>query len=152
MKSLSEIETTSKRASKAVGFSWGIAEEVGKGVRLLELFGLEGIKNLNEYFKSKANNQFENLNLINDDNQSDKHPYCPIIFGISFLDQVKTLEKFDKIRLNNIKHNSIVLNPFSSIFLLNSDRNFIDSSDKGRLSLLQIGLIFTPLISSSQRA
>ena len=31
MKSLSEIETTSKRASRAVGFSWGIAEEVGKG-------------------------------------------------------------------------------------------------------------------------
>ena len=40
MRSLSEIETNSKRASKAVGFSWGIAEEVGKGVRLLELFGL----------------------------------------------------------------------------------------------------------------
>ena len=113
MKSLSEIETTSKRASKAVGFSWGIAEEVGKGVRLLELFGLEGIKNLNEYFKSKANNQFENLNLINDDNQSDKHPYCPIIFGISFLDQVKTLEKFDKIRLNNIAYPFLVL-PFLS--------------------------------------
>jgi len=32
-----------------------------------------------------------------------------------------------KIRLNNIKHNYIVLNPFSSIFLLNSDRNFIDN-------------------------
>ena len=30
MKSLSEIETTTKRASKASGFSWGIAEEVGK--------------------------------------------------------------------------------------------------------------------------
>ena len=35
MKSLSEIETTSKRASRAAGFSWGIAEEVGKCVRLL---------------------------------------------------------------------------------------------------------------------
>ena len=47
MKSLSEIETTSKRASKAAGFSWGIAEEVGKSIRFLELFGFEGIKNLN---------------------------------------------------------------------------------------------------------
>ena len=45
MKSLSEIETTSKRASRGVGFSWGIAEEVGKCIRLLELFGLPGIKN-----------------------------------------------------------------------------------------------------------
>jgi hypothetical protein len=113
MKSLSEIETLSKRASKAAGYPWGIAEEVGKGVRLLELFGLAGIKNLNEYFKSKANNQFENLNLINEDNQSGKHAYCPIIFGISFLDQVKTLEKFDKIRLNNIAYPLLVL-PFLS--------------------------------------
>ena len=30
MKSLSEIDTTSKRASRASGFDWGIAEEVGK--------------------------------------------------------------------------------------------------------------------------
>ena len=48
MKSLSEIETTTKRASKAAGFSWGISEEIGKSIRLLELFGLSGIKNLNE--------------------------------------------------------------------------------------------------------
>ena len=53
MKSLSEIETTSKRASRGVGFSWGIAEEVGKCIRLLELFGLPGIKNLNEYYQKK---------------------------------------------------------------------------------------------------
>ena len=51
MKSLSEIETTSKRASRAAGFSWGIAEEVGKCVRLLELFGFSGIKNLNQYYQ-----------------------------------------------------------------------------------------------------
>ena len=49
MISLSEIETTSKRASRAVGFSWGEAEEVGRSIRLLELFGLRGIKSLNQY-------------------------------------------------------------------------------------------------------
>ena len=113
MKSLSEIETTSKRASKAAGYSWGISEEVGKGIRLLELFGLAGIKNLSEYFKSKSNNKFESLNLINCDNQSEKYPYCPINFGISFLDQVKTLEKLDKIKLNNIAYPFLVL-PFLS--------------------------------------
>ncbi len=51
MISLSEIDTTSKRATKAIGFSWGIAEEVGKNMRLLEQFGLSGVKNLNEYFE-----------------------------------------------------------------------------------------------------
>ena len=64
MKSLSEIETTSKRASRAVGFSWGVAEEIAKGIRLLELFGLPGIKNLNEYFKLKNKKDLRNLSII----------------------------------------------------------------------------------------
>ena len=51
MKSLSEIETISKRASRAVGFSWGVSEEIAKGIRLLELFGFPGIKDLSEYYK-----------------------------------------------------------------------------------------------------
>ena len=51
MISFSEIETTVKRATKSMGFSWGIAEEVGKNTRLLEMFGLPGIKNINQYFK-----------------------------------------------------------------------------------------------------
>ena len=51
MQSFSEIDTTSKRASKAAGFAWGIAEEVGKNMRNLEMFGLPGIKNLNLYLK-----------------------------------------------------------------------------------------------------
>ena len=38
MRSLSEIETTSKRASRAAGYSWGISEEVGKNIRMLEMF------------------------------------------------------------------------------------------------------------------
>ena len=37
MKSLSEIETAAKRASRAAGFEWGIAEEVGKNIRMLEM-------------------------------------------------------------------------------------------------------------------
>ena len=57
MRSLSEIDTTAKRASKAIGFSWGISEEIGKNVRLLEMFGLPGVKNLNQYYN------IENLNI-----------------------------------------------------------------------------------------
>ena len=56
MQSLSEIDTTSKRASKAAGFSWGIAEEIGKAIRSLELFGLPGIINLNLYLKNTDRN------------------------------------------------------------------------------------------------
>ena len=61
MISLSEIDTTVKRATKAIGFSWGIAEEVGKCIRSLEMFGLPGIKNLNQYYKVFANKKFQNV-------------------------------------------------------------------------------------------
>ena len=56
MRSFSEIDTTAKRASKAAGFSWGIAEEIGKSIRSLELFGLPGILNLNNYLKKIKQN------------------------------------------------------------------------------------------------
>ena len=97
MKSLSEIDTTSKRASRAAGFSWGISEEVGKNIRMLEMFGLPGIKNLNDYYKIKKERKFENLNLVNSDNKTTKFEFCPIIAGISFLDQVKSLENLKTI-------------------------------------------------------
>ena len=61
MKSFSEIETTSKRASRAAGFSWGVSEEVGKNVRLLEMFGLPGVKNLIEYYKEKKENIYSDI-------------------------------------------------------------------------------------------
>ena len=69
MISFSEIETTSKRASRAAGYSWGISEEVGKNVRLLEMFGLPGIKNLNDYYNKKKEQKFESLKLINIEKQ-----------------------------------------------------------------------------------
>ena len=113
MKSLSEIETTSKRASKAAGFSWGEAEEIGKNIRLLELFGFKGIKNLNHYYNLKNKENFENLNLISKINNSKRYPFCPIIFGISFLDQIKTIEKFQKIKINQVSFPILIL-PFLS--------------------------------------
>ena len=102
MKSLSEIDTTSKRASKAIGFSWGEAEEIGKSVRILELFGLQGIKTLNQYFNVKQSQNFESLNLIKAENKSEKNPYCPINLGINFLDQIRSIEKFEKITFNKV--------------------------------------------------
>ena len=113
MKSLSEIDTTSKRASRAAGYSWGVAEEIGKNIRLLELFGLEGIKTLNQYYSVKDKEKFSNLNLIIENNISDKYPYCPIILGINFLDQIRTLEKFKKITFNKISFPLLLL-PFLS--------------------------------------
>ena len=113
MRSLSEIETTSKRASRALGFSWGVAEEVGKCVRLLELFGFSGIKNLNEYYQKKRKENFEDLKLIQENNKSGKSNFCPIILGVSFLDQIKTLENFKKCKFKDIGYPLLLL-PFLS--------------------------------------
>ena len=104
MKSLSEIETISKRASRAVGFSWGVAEEIAKCIRLLELFGFEGIKNLNQYYKFINKKKFEKLKIINKNNKSNKLLICPINLGVLFLDQIKTLESLKKITFYKIAH------------------------------------------------
>ena len=112
MKSLSEIETTSKRATRASGYSWGISEEVGKCIRILELFGLPGIKNLNQYYKKKIKKNFQNLNLIGKNNKS-KSIFCPIILGVSFLDQVRNIEKFKKCIFVNVAYPLLFL-PFLS--------------------------------------
>ena len=109
MRSLSEIETTAKRASRAVGFSWGNSEEVGKSIRLLEMFGLQGIKNLNHYYKEKETKNFEDLNLISKNNEPSSEAFCPIILGISFLDQIKLIENFDSIHFKKIAHPVIFL-------------------------------------------
>ena len=113
MKSLSEIETTTKRASRAAGFSWGMAEEVGKCVRLLELFGLPGIKNLNQYYKEYVKKNFEKLTSINKNNKSNKSFYCPIILGVSILDQVKSIESLKKCKFQGVAYPLLLL-PFLS--------------------------------------
>ena len=71
MKSLSEIDTTSKRASRAIGFSWGAAEEIGKSIRLLELLGFAGVKTLNKYYGLRTHKKYENLNVISKNNLSE---------------------------------------------------------------------------------
>tara|TARA_B100000700_G_scaffold320142_1_gene416849 strand:+ start:172 stop:780 length:609 start_codon:yes stop_codon:yes gene_type:complete len=112
MKSLSEIDLTVKRASKSMGFSWGISEEIGKNIRLLELFGLPGLKNLNQYFKIYKDKKFQNISLISKLNFS-KIPYCPIIAGLNFLDQVFILEELEQIEFKNIAY-PILFIPFLS--------------------------------------
>ena len=77
MRSFSEIEVTTKKASKAIGFSWGISEEIGKNIRLLEMFGLSGLKNLNSYFKIYNQKQFQKISLISKINTSPPSAYSP---------------------------------------------------------------------------
>ena len=101
MISFSEIETTVKRATRSVGFSWGISEEVGKNIRLLEMFGLPGVKNINQYFKIYNVEKFENIDLFSKSNISKKH-YCPIIAGVNFFDQSSTISDLNHLEISNL--------------------------------------------------
>ena len=113
MKSLSEIDTTSKRATRGAGFPWGIAEEVGKNMRLLELFGLSGIKNLNKFLKHYKEKQFQKITLISDTNNANKYPFCPIMLGTNFIDQVNLLDQKENIQISNVAFPILFL-PFVS--------------------------------------
>jgi len=133
MKSLSEIDTVSKRASRAAGFDWGIAEEVGKNTRMLEMLGIPGIKNLNYYYKIRGKKNFEKISLLNKENKKTQFEYCPIIAGVNFLDQVRSLENFNEIKFDNLAFPILFL-PFISrasevlgkkIFLKIDNRDFL---------------------------
>ncbi len=83
MHSLYEIETTVKRSAKSQGLSWGVSEEIGKAVRVLEQSGLQGL----ESFKNIIDYGFDNLIKLTDINQKGTSNLCPIHFGIFFQDQ-----------------------------------------------------------------
>ena len=113
MKTLSEIDTTSKRATRGAGFSWGIAEEVGKNMRLLELYGLSGIKNLNKFLKDYHEKEFQKIALISETNNTNKYPFCPIMLGTNFIDQINLLDKKNNIQILNVAFPILFL-PFVS--------------------------------------
>ena len=112
MRSFSEIETTVKRATKAIGFSWGIAEEVGKNVRLLEMFGLPGLKNINQYYKIYKISNFDNIKEISLSNSPKTH-YCPILSGLNFYDQSSAISEFNELEIINLAF-PILFIPFVS--------------------------------------
>ena len=112
MRSFSEIETTTKRATRAIGFSWGIAEEVGKSIRLLEMFCLPGLKNINQYFKIYKISNFESITDISLSNSSKTH-YCPILSGLKFFDQSSTLLELKEVEIINLAF-PIIFIPFIS--------------------------------------
>ena len=150
MQSLSEIDTTSKRASRAAGFSWGIAEEIGKAIRNLELFGLPGIINLNLYLKKIKKKHPEKIKKIEKVNKSKE--LCPIYSGIAFLDQSKQLELLKTIKFYNVAHPMLIL-PFiskasevlgkkilvqfnKSSFLMNFNKSILSKNIEDQVSIL----------------
>ncbi len=119
MQSFSEIDTTSKRASKAAGFAWGIAED-------------QKIKK----------NPTDRPKKITKENKPQSKEFCPIHCGVVFLDNCKMLETLRSIKFFNVSYPLLLL-PFISrasdilgkkIYVQYEENNFLLNFDKTILS------------------
>ena len=117
MHSLYEIETTVKRSAKSQGLSWGISEEIGKSIRILEQSGLQGL----ESFKNIVDFGFDNLTKLTDINQKTTTHLCPIHFGIFFQDQSHLKEMHQTFKFGSLKEPLISI-PF---FIKAAKKNLI---------------------------
>jgi len=113
MRSSSEIITVSKRATKAAGYSWGIAEEVGKNIDVLELIGIAGIENLKSYLSDIKTKTPICPNVIKTQNKIDNESLCPILTGVSLIDDFKNIEILKEINFYNVSFPLLMI-PFIS--------------------------------------
>ena len=113
MRSSSEIITVSKRATKAAGYSWGVAEEVGKNIDVLELIGIAGIQNLKSYLSDIKTKTPIGPNVIESQNKIDNESLCPILTGICLIDDFKNIEILKEINFYNVSFPLLMI-PFIS--------------------------------------
>ena len=113
MRSSSEIITVSKRATKAAGYSWGVAEEVGKNIDLLELIGIAGIENLKSYLSDIKTKTPIGPNGIKSQNKINNECLCPILTGVSLIDDFKNIEILKEINFYNVNFPLLMI-PFIS--------------------------------------
>ena len=113
MRSSSEIITVSKRATKAAGYSWGVAEEVGKNIDVLELIGIAGIENLKSYLSVIKTKTPIGPNSIKSQNKIDNESLCPILTGVSLIDDFKNIEILKEINFYNVNFPLLMI-PFIS--------------------------------------
>ena len=111
MRTFSEINTVSKRAAKASGFSWGVSEEIGKNINLLEMFNLSGIENFNQYLKEKDSLNLETKFDLSNLSSNNSSVYCPVFLGIYLLDNSDKIPDLRELKFNNLAYPLIFL-PF----------------------------------------
>ena len=129
MRSSSEIITVSKRATKAAGYSWGVAEEVGKNIDVLELIGIAGIENLKSYLSDIKNKTPIGPNGIKSQNKINNESLCPILTGVSLIDDFKNIEILKEINFYNVSFPLLMIPFISRLSFLIGKRVSIEIDD-----------------------
>ena len=129
MRSSSEIFTVSKRATKAAGYSWGVAEEVGKNIDVLELIGIAGIENLKSYLSVIKTKTPIGPNGIKSQNKIDNESLCPILTGVSLIDDFKNIEILKEINFYNVNFPLLMIPFISRLSFLIGKRVSIEIDD-----------------------
>ena len=111
MRTSSEIETISKRASRAAGFTWGVSEEVGKCIKSLELYQISGLENLNDYLKKIKNLEPKGLQKIENKNRLKEGNFCPIYTGVALMDASSRVIELKSLSIQSLDF-PILLIPF----------------------------------------
>ena len=111
MRTSSEIETISKRASRAAGFTWGISEEIGKCVRSLELYKISGLENLNDYLKKIKGKDPKGLQKVEGENRLEEGNFCPIYTGVALMDASYKVMELKTLSITSLDF-PILLIPF----------------------------------------
>ncbi len=107
MHSLYEIETTVKRVAKHQGLSWGIAEEAGKVVRILEQSELPGLESFNRLINTPYSGCIKKIDL----QKNNQKNLCPIHFGLFFLDQSHHFKNQNHFQIESIQEPLLII-PF----------------------------------------
>ena len=86
---LAEVESSLRKAARAIGLDWGIAEEAGKAARWLAAFGLPGPEFMLAHLQQIEGNDYSSF--IPDCNlepwQSTAGILCPVISGAAIADR-----------------------------------------------------------------
>ena len=106
--SLSEIDTLTRKATRGAGYSWGIAEEVGKAMRWLSAYGFSGPEILAKHLEIVANKQqvfIPNSKDVTSEEKifgNDDEPLCSLYCGTLINDLGHHLEARRTLTFNNI--------------------------------------------------
>lgn len=108
-RSLNEIEHTSRKAARGCGLPWGVADEVGKAVRWLHVYGIDGVSMLINLLKQQDHHNFEKYSPVNLESpwRGRNQTLSPIAVGMSLCDCLEAMADAE-IKVNRVAYPALI--------------------------------------------